>query len=68
MYVCIFISKTDVRNYFALTYVSPLDARQRMLVFKLCAEVEKKGWLDQLVSLIVESNCCADSVSSSTFR
>lgn len=51
----------DVRNYFALTYVSPLDARQRMLVFKLSAEIEKKDWLDQLVSLISESNCCAGS-------
>lgn len=52
----------DVRNYFALTYVSPLDARQRMLVFKLGAEIEKKDWLDQLVTLITESNCCPDTV------
>ena len=59
----LFVPYTDVRNYFALTYVSPLDARQRMLVFKLSAEIEKKDWLDQLVSLISESNCCAGSVS-----
>ena len=45
--------------------MSPLDARQRMLVFKLGAEIEKKDWLDQLVSLIIESNCCADTVSLS---
>ncbi|XP_065055879.1 protein ECT2-like [Rhopilema esculentum] len=55
------VDRGEVKNLFALTYVSPLDARQRMLVFKLSGEIEKKDWLDELVKTLIQSNCCPDT-------
>ncbi len=51
-----------MKNLFGLIYVSPLDARQRMIIFKLTGETEKKEWFDHLLRVVAESNCIADPV------
>eukprot|EP00794_Sanderia_malayensis_P011021 gene11021-12185_t len=52
--------KDDAKNMFGLIYVSQMDGRQSMLIFRLTGEAEKKDWFDKLMRVIAESNCVAD--------
>ena len=54
---------SEAKNLFGLIYISPIDAKERMLIFRLVGDVEKRDWLDELIKALTESNCIADTVS-----